>query len=147
MLWLVIVAATCGARWAISLQLAMAAGRNAGTPERLVTSSAGARDGAASRRHRDEDRCISISTFAEVLEEPAQLADPPVDAACGDGSPRAPVGMQRQPQAVVAEVVPSDPGGRRAGRINDTDVTGELLQRRANCVHGRRRPRHCELVE
>ena len=93
---------------------------------------------ATSRRHRNEDRCISISTFAEMLEEPAQLTDAAVDAAGRDGSPGAPLGMQRQPQAVVADVVPGDPGGRRAGRVDDTDVTGELPQRRAHRVHGRR---------
>jgi hypothetical protein len=79
-----------------------------------------------------------MSTFAEVLEEPAQLTDPAVDAACRDGSPGAPVGMQRQPQAVVADVVPGDPCGCGAGRINETDVTGELPQCRAHRVHGRR---------
>ena len=85
---------------------------------------------ASSRRNRDEGRCVDVAAFAEVLEEPAQLTDPVVDGAGRSGSSRPLVGMQRQPQAVVADVVPGDLGGRGAVRVDRGHVRGELSQRR-----------------
>ena len=102
---------------------------------------------APSRRNRDEGRCVDVAAFAEVLEEPAQLTDPVVDGAGRSGSSRPLVGMQRQPQAVVADVVPGDLGGRGAVRVDRGHVRGELSQRRGHHLHGRRRPRRAQLVE
>jgi hypothetical protein len=55
--------------------------------------------------------------------------------------------MQDEPQAVVADVVPGDRGGRGAGRVDGADVAGELAQRRSHRLDGRRRSRLAELVE